>query len=96
MEVKNMRDDRMYENDLFETRLGDEQPKVSGKPYTGVAANAKYVRVRKGPSGSAQVVAVMTSGEGAEILEKIKGYYKIRTNRGNHIGYVASNYFRED
>lgn len=74
----------------------DEEPKETGKPKTGKAANSRYVRLRKGPSSSAQVITNMNLGEEAIILDRLPGYYKIQTEKGGHVGYVASNYFKED
>lgn len=74
----------------------DGKSKGFGKPKTGKAANLRYVTVRKGPSGSSQVVTTMNLGDEAEILDRIPGYYKIRTLKGGHVGFVASTYFKED
>lgn len=74
----------------------DEGSKASGKAKTGTAANSRYVRVRKVPAANSQVVAVMNAGEKAEILDRIPGFYKVRTVKGGHVGFVASNYFMED
>lgn len=73
-----------------------EEPKDSGKPKTGKAANSRYVRVRKAPSSSAQVVTTMNVGDQAQILNRIPGYYEVRVLKNGHVGFVASNYFRED
>lgn len=73
-----------------------EESRVSGKPNTGTACNSRYVRVRKLPSGSAQVVTIMNSGDKAEILDRIPGFYKVRVINGGHVGFVSSNYFTED
>lgn len=74
----------------------EEKSKGSGKPKTGKAANSRYVQVRKGASGSSQVVTTMNLGEEAEILERMTGFYKVRTKKGGYVGFVASNYFKED
>lgn len=74
----------------------DEESTASGKAKTGTAANSRYVRVRKGASGSSPVVTVMNAGETAEILDRVPGFYKIKTTKGGHVGFVASNYFVED
>lgn len=73
----------------------DEGLEGSGSPKTGKAVNSRYVRVRRGPSGSAQVVVTMNAGDKAEILDRLPGFYKIRTKDG-HVGFVASNYFKEE
>lgn len=73
----------------------DEEPKVSEKPKTGKAANSRYVRVRKTPSANAQVVTIMNTGEEAEILDRVEGFYKVKTKKGGHVGFVASTYFKE-
>lgn len=74
----------------------EEKSKVSGKPKTGKAANARYVAVRKGASASSPVATTMTLGDEAEILDRIPGYYKIKIKNGGHVGFVSSNYFKED
>lgn len=74
----------------------EEKSKGSGKPKTGKAANSRYVQVRKGASGSASVVTTMNLGEEAEILDYIPGFYKIKTKKGGYVGFVASQYFKED
>lgn len=74
----------------------DVEPMVSGQPKTGSAVKGRYVRVRKNPSGSAQVVTVMNLGDTAKVLERIPGYYKIETHKDGKVGYVDSNYFQED
>lgn len=74
----------------------DEVLKKSERSKRGMAVNSRYIQVRKIPSGSAQVVAIMNAGDKAEILDRIDGFYKIKTDKGNHIGYVASQYFVED
>ena len=76
--------------------LADEEPKVFGKPKTGHVINSKYVRVRKTPSGSAQVATVAEYGDAAEILEKIPGFYKVRTCKNGVVGFIPSDYFQED
>lgn len=67
----------------------------SGKPKTGRAANSRYVSVRRGPSGSAQVVETMKSGDSAVILDFLPEFYKIQTEKGQ-VGYVSVDYFEED
>lgn len=74
----------------------DEGSKASGRAKTGTAINARYVRVRKGASASSQVVVVMNAGDRAEILDRIPGFYKIKTLNGDYVGFVSSNYFTED
>lgn len=74
----------------------EEKSKVSGKPKTGKAANSRYVAVRGGASVSSKLVTTMNLGDEAEILDRIPGYYKIKTKNGGHVGFVASNYFKED
>lgn len=73
-----------------------KESKGSRKPKTGKAANSKYVQVRKGPSSSAQVLTAMSLGDRAVILDRLPGYYKIKTENGGYVGYVSSNYFKED
>lgn len=68
----------------------------SGKPKTGTAVNSRYVQIRKAPSASSQNVGFMNSGDRAKILDRVPGYYKIQTEKDDHIGYVSSNYFEED
>lgn len=78
----------------------DEEPKVTRKPRTGrpkkgKVVNSRYVRVYKGPSTSWPLVTTMKIGERATILDKLPGYYKIQTEKGDYVGYVSSNYFEE-
>lgn len=90
-----------YENeDYIETVENDQVPvdeesRVSGKPKTGRVCNSKFVRVRRGPSGSSNVVTVLDNGDHATILDRVSGFYKILTHSG-HIGYIPSTYFQED
>ena len=73
-----------------------ERAKTAGMSTTGIAVNSKYVRVRKSPSANAQVVTVIDCGSRATILERVDGFYKVRVDDGGYIGYIASNYFKED
>jgi hypothetical protein len=63
-------------------------------PRTGKIVNAKFVRFRKAPSTTADVIAVLSEGDTAEIIGKVRGYYKVYIK--NEIGFVASQYFKED
>ena len=74
----------------------DEDPKVSEKPKTGKVENSRYVFLRENPSGGSNVVSVLKVGDTAEILDRVNGYYKIKTNKDNRIGFVSSTYFKED
>lgn len=74
----------------------DEEPEVSEKPKTGKVANSRYVPLRENPSGSSNVITVMKVGDAAEILDRVTGYYKIKTNKDHRVGFVSSTYFRED
>lgn len=89
----------ILEEEIFEENskvpAGKEQ-KVARKPKTGKAVNSKYVQIRKGPSSSSQIVANMSCGDVGFILDRVTGYYRIQTEKGNHVGYVSSNYFKED
>lgn len=93
-----MRNDKpIFEEELIEKNgltPTDEESTGSRTPKTGKAFNSRYVQVRKVPSSNAPVVETMKLGDQAEILEKLPGFYKIKI--GNHIGFVASNYFKED
>lgn len=70
--------------------------KGSRKPKTGKATNSKFVRIRKGASVNSPVVAVINLGDRAEILDRVPGYYKVKTEKEGHVGFVSSNYFEED
>ena len=99
-------------NTLYEAALTEEQEepivkksrrtpaekgsKGSRKLKTGKAVNSKFVRIRKGASGNSQVVAVINLGDRAEIIDRVPGYYQIKTEKEGYIGFVSSNYFEED
>lgn len=97
MRMRKIIDDEKYEeNSQVPT---DEEPRVSRKPKTGKNKKGKivksrYVRVYRGPSTSYPVVATMSIGDRASILDRISGYYKIR--KEDLVGYVSSNYFEEE
>lgn len=74
----------------------DEESKKTERVKRGTAVNSRYIRVRKGPSSSAQVVTIMNAGDKATILDRLSGFYKIETEKGKHVGFVASQYFTED
>lgn len=104
MEVKIMKKESVLgvpiqEEEIFEETskvpAGKEQ-KVSRKPKTGKAANSKYVQIRRGPSPNSQIVANMSCGDTAIILDRVSGYYRIQTEKEGNVGYVSSNYFKED
>jgi archaellum component FlaD/FlaE len=71
-----------------------QQPKVR----TGTVANAGFVRLRKFPSATAQVLTVLNEGDKIEIIDKVPGYYQVKTvvTGKETIGYVAEEYFKED
>lgn len=68
----------------------------SRKPATGSAINSKYVRVREAPSSKAAVVTFMAEGDTADILGARLNYYKIRVHKTNEVGYISSEYFKEE
>lgn len=74
----------------------DEGSPEFGKPKTGRVVNSRYVRLRKSPTGGALSVKVLNSGDCAEILDRVPGYYKVKTINGGHTGFIPSNYFKED
>lgn len=71
-----------------------QQPEVR----TGTVANAGFVRLRKFPSATAQVLTVLNEGDKIEIIDKVPGYYQVKTvvTGKETIGYVAEEYFKED
>jgi archaellum component FlaD/FlaE len=71
-----------------------QQPEVR----TGMVANAGFVRLRKFPSATAQVLTVLNEGDKIEIIDKVPGYYQVKTvvTGKETIGYVAEEYFKED
>lgn len=73
----------------------DEESKKAESVKRGTAVNSRYVQVRRTPSSSAQVVTIMNAGDKATILDRVSGFYKIETEKGKHIGFVASQYFTE-
>lgn len=100
MKDKTVQSDIAMENEEFLESNGqaptNEGSKASRKPKTGKAVNSRFVRVRKAPSSTSPAVAVMDLGDQADVLGRLPGYYKIQTKKGNHVGYVSSNYFQED
>lgn len=61
----------------------------------GTVCNSDFVRVRKAASGTSEVLATLTRGEKVEILDVEDGFKKIRFY-GNEIGYISSNFCKED
>lgn len=100
MKDKTLQSDVTMENEEFLESNGqaptNEGSKASRKPKTGKAIKSRFVRVRKAPSSSSPAIAIMNLGDQADILDRLPGYYKIKTKNDNHIGYVSSNYFQED
>lgn len=97
MRTKRFVDEKLEVEEVATSQVpADEEPKVAEKSKTGSACNARYVRVHKTASGGSPVVIVMKEGESAEILEQFTGFYKIRVLNSGHVGFVSSNYFKED
>lgn len=74
----------------------DEEPEVSSKPKTGIASGAKYIHVLDRPRVGAKVVVVMDAGDRGEIIDKVPGFYKIRVVEKDRVGFISSNYFKEE
>lgn len=86
-----------------EKETKNEKPKKEensrkSKTKTGSIVNTKFVRLRKFPSQSAQVLSVLTESNTIEILEKTSGYYQVKVNiiGKDVIGYVSEDYLKED
>lgn len=64
-------------------------------PKRGIVCNARLVRVRKEPNGSADIVKVLENGDEVKIIEKsVETFYKI--DLGNEqIGYISCEYCEE-
>lgn len=74
----------------------DEDPEVASKPKTGYSHGAKYIHVTDRPRSLGKVIAVMANGDRGEIIARIPGYYKIRVVGKDCVGFISSNYFKED
>lgn len=74
-----------------------EEPKQP-TTNTGKVANAKFVKLRKSPSSSADVVVVLHEGDNVTIIEKVPGYYHVKVHVKNkaEVGYISSAYLKED
>ena len=56
----------------------------------GVSNVTSYLNIRSGPSENDEVIAMLPSYAGCEILEELDGWYRISS--GNITGYVKSDY----
>lgn len=87
-----------YEESLENSRASaDEEPKRSEVSKIGKVSNTQYARVRKIPSSSSMIMAVLEEGDKVEIVQtqrEIVGYYKVRLDDGR-IGYISSQYLKE-
>lgn len=102
MEVKKMstKKNTPLGNDLRINEVSSDFPEerkiASGKAETGKVINTRFVSLRKSPSSSSSVLEILSFGDSADILERLEGFYKIKTKKSNRIGFISSNYFKED
>lgn len=61
----------------------------------GIIVNALNVKIRKEPSFESGTIGVVRKGDKVTILEKLKEFYKVSTEK-NGIGYISLDFIKEE
>lgn len=64
----------------------------------GITCHPDIVRIRETPSAMSKCIVGVVDGTELEILEEVKGFYKVRLFGNDHpalVGYIPSHFVKE-
>lgn len=73
-----------------------EETKGNRKSLIGTITNTIWLNVRKRPVRDSEVVDLIQRGDKVEILEQLPEHYKVRVKNSGKIGYIPSNFCKEE